>query len=77
LVDVFKMPDDIKNLKNEILQTYNDLKQKSNDVPDDRNKLVNIAKTKDIVYLHPKDIYTAYLKNRGIIDGYIKEINGT
>ena len=79
LADVFKMPDDIKNLKNEILQTYKDLKQKSNDVPNDndRNKLVNIAKTKDIVYKHPKDIYVSYLKNKGIIDKYIDEINGT
>ena len=79
LADVFKMPDDIKNLKNEILQTYKDLKQKSNDVPNDndRNKLVNIAKTKDIVYKHPKDIYVTYLKNKGIIDKYIDEINGT
>lgn len=79
LADVFKMPDDIKNLKNEILQTYKDLKQKSNDVPNDndRNKLVNIAKTKDIVYNHPKDIYVTYLKNKGIIDKYIDEINGT
>ena len=68
LADVFRMPDDIKNLKDEILQTYNDLKQKSADIPNDRDQLVNIAKTIDLVYKHPQKIYVKYIENKGVID---------
>lgn len=72
LANIFKMSDEIKGVKEDILSTYQTLK--SQKVPSERDKLVNIAKTLDLVSKNPRNIYTAYIKNRGVIDELIKKV---
>ena len=71
LANLFKMSDDIRNIKGEIFATYQALT--SQKVPQDHDKLVNIAKTLDLISKNPHNIYTAYIKNRGAIDELIKK----
>lgn len=72
LANLFKMSDDIRNIKGEILATYQALT--SQKVPTDHDKLVNIAKTLDLISKNPRNIYTAYIKNRGAIDELIEKV---
>lgn len=73
LANLFKMSDDIKNLKGEISETYQLLKGQVAKIPQDHDKLVNIAKTLDLVSKNPRNIYKAYTENQGVIDDLIKK----
>ena len=73
LANLFKMSDDIKNLKGEISETYQLLKGYVAKIPQDHDKLVNIAKTLDLVSKNPRNIYKAYTENQGVIDDLIKK----
>lgn len=74
LAEIFKMPNDIKSIKGEILDTYQKLLNQRNNISPDREKLVNIAKTLDLVRSNPVKIYQACIKNQGVIDDLINKI---
>ena len=74
LAEIFRMPNDIKNVKAEILDTYQKLVNQRNNISTEREKLVNIAKTLDLVRLNPVKIYQACIKNQGVINELLDKI---
>ena len=75
LQELFKMPDDIIAVKQDIYNTYQLLLNQSKNLPTDQKKLINIKKTLDLISIHPKHIYDAYLQNKDNVDKLIQEVN--
>ena len=64
----------IQKLSQLLLDTYQKLLNQRNNISLDREDLVNIAKTLDLVRSNPVEIYQACIKNQGVIDDLITKI---
>jgi len=75
LVDIIKMPDDIKNLKGTINDTYTLISNYSGNLNNlDKEKISNIAKTLSIVANAPHKIHKSYITNKNRLDDIIKNL---